>query len=112
MISAGRDIHLIKGDSNAGLYYVRSLRLITLMPAPTTAMVLLEQNMCPGAFHNSEERYESPKCLLKTRLAILAQILDYVRDPVQTLGVFLWLYWSVGVGKSAIAIAEMCDSEV
>ena len=74
-------------------------------------MALLEQNMCPGAFHNSEERYESPKCLLKTRLAILAQIMDYVRDPVQTLRIFFWLYGSVGVGKSAIAqtIAEMCE---
>jgi len=76
-------------------------------------MALLEQNMSSGAFHNSEERYESPKCLPETRLAILAYIMGYVRNTLQVLRVFFWLYGPVGVGKSAIAqtIAEMCEEE-
>ncbi|KAF8961172.1 hypothetical protein BDZ97DRAFT_1227999 [Flammula alnicola] len=70
---------------------------------------LLQEKISPGAFHNSDERYDPPKCHPRTRQAILKKIMEWVKDP-DKLAQFLWLYGPAGTGKSAIAqtIAEMC----
>ncbi|KAF9479167.1 hypothetical protein BDN70DRAFT_879024, partial [Pholiota conissans] len=70
---------------------------------------LLQQNISPGAFHNSDERYDPPKCHPRTREAIIKKIMEWIKDP-DKLARFLWMYGPAGAGKSAIAqtIAEMC----
>jgi hypothetical protein len=74
------------------------------------AMELLHQHIAPGAFHNSDERYDPPKCHPHTRRAVLKKIMDWVKDP-NKVALFLWLYGPAGAGKSAIVqtIAELLE---
>jgi len=74
------------------------------------AMELLLQHIAPGAFHNSDERYDPPKCHPHTRKAVLKKITDWVKDA-NKVTLFLWLYGPAGAGKSAIAqtIAELLE---
>jgi hypothetical protein len=69
----------------------------------------LLEKIVPGAFHNSAERYDPPKCHPHTREAVLKRIMVWVDDPANE-AVIMWLFGSAGAGKSAIAqsIAEMC----
>jgi len=73
-------------------------------------MELLHQHIAPGAFHNSDERYDPPKCHPHTRKAVLKKIMDWVKDA-DKVALFLWLYGPAGAGKSAIAqtIAELLE---
>ena len=73
-------------------------------------MELLQQHIAPGAFHNSDERYEPPKCHPRTREAVLKKIEGWVKDA-NKVALFLWLYGPAGAGKSAIAqtIAELLE---
>jgi hypothetical protein len=73
-------------------------------------MGLLQQHITPGAFHNSDERYDPPKCHPHTRRAVLKKIMDWVKDAGK-VDMFLWLYGPAGAGKSAIAqtIAELLE---
>ncbi|KAF8965443.1 hypothetical protein BDZ97DRAFT_1757278 [Flammula alnicola] len=41
---------------------------------------LLQHKIAPGAFHNSAERYDPPKCHPHTRRAVLKKIMDWVTD--------------------------------
>ncbi|KAF8806738.1 hypothetical protein BYT27DRAFT_6607351 [Phlegmacium glaucopus] len=72
-------------------------------------MDLLSNSISPGAFHNSSERYDPPKCHPSTRVAILQHIMTWIND-LQKIFFFMWLYGPAGAGKSAIAqsIAELC----
>ena len=72
-------------------------------------MDLLTNCIAPGAFHNSSERYDPPKCHPSTRLVVFEHIMTWIND-VQNLFFFMWLYGPAGAGKSAIAqsIAELC----
>ncbi|KAF8806742.1 hypothetical protein BYT27DRAFT_7100444 [Phlegmacium glaucopus] len=72
-------------------------------------MELLSSSISPGAFHNSSERYDPPKCHPSTRVAVLQHIMAWIND-LQKLFFFMWLYGPAGAGKSAIAqsIAELC----
>jgi len=74
-------------------------------------MALLHQNIAPGAFHDSAERYDPPKCHPHTRRAVLKKIEDWVKDT-DKIALFLWLYGPAGAGKSAIAqtIAELLEN--
>jgi hypothetical protein len=73
---------------------------------------LLQRYIAPsrGAFHNSEERYDPPKCHPHTRKAVLKKIEDWVKDA-DKVALILWLYGPAGAGKSAIAqtIAELLE---
>jgi hypothetical protein len=73
-------------------------------------MERLERYITPGAFHNSEERYDPPKCHPHTRRAVLKKIEDWVKDANKVAPI-LWLYGPAGAGKSAIAqtIAELLE---
>ncbi|KAF8172446.1 hypothetical protein BJ912DRAFT_1148162 [Pholiota molesta] len=75
------------------------------------ALDKLVRYIAPGAFHNSEERYDAPKCHPRTRESILKEIMEWIKDP-NTERLFLWLYGPAGSGKSAIAqtIAELCQA--
>ena len=72
-------------------------------------MEVLGSAIAPGAFHNSSERYDPPKCHPSTRLAVLEHIMAWIND-LEKLCFFMWLYGPAGAGKSAIAqsIAELC----
>ena len=74
-------------------------------------MDLLSSSIAPGAFHNSSERYDPPKCHPSTRVAVLQHIMTWIND-LQKLTFFMWLYGPAGAGKSAIAqsIAELCHN--
>jgi len=74
-------------------------------------MDLLKEAAVPGAFHNSLERSDPPKCHKHTREAILDKIMDLVRKKIDTDTFIMWLYGAAGAGKSAIAqtIAELCE---
>jgi hypothetical protein len=75
----------------------------------TQGLKLLQRNIASGAFHNSAERFDPPKCHPNTRVAILEKIIRWLEDPDKA-ALFLWIYGPAGAGKSAIAqtIAEMC----
>ncbi|KAF8153427.1 hypothetical protein B0H34DRAFT_105261 [Crassisporium funariophilum] len=74
-------------------------------------MDILGEAMAPGAFHNSGERYDPPKCHPSTRIAVLRKIMLWIED-LERVYRFFWLYGPAGCGKSAIAqtIAEMCHA--
>ncbi|KAH9481705.1 hypothetical protein JR316_0006232 [Psilocybe cubensis] len=80
-------------------------------PEYFTGMDILQQNIAPGAFHDSDESCDPPKCHPRTREAVLEKIMQWIRIPdVERESFFMWLYGPAGSGKSAIAhtIAEMC----
>ena len=70
----------------------------------------LKKATAPGAFHDSRERFDPPKCHPHTRQAVLAKIIDWVEKKIDTDSFILWLWGAAGAGKSAIAqtIAELC----
>ena len=74
-------------------------------------MDFLKEAAVPGAFHNSLERSDPPKCHKHTREAILDKIMDWVKRKIDTDTFIMWLYGAAGAGKSAIAqsIAELCE---
>jgi hypothetical protein len=74
---------------------------------------ILLKRVAVGAFHNSAERFDPPKCHPKTREAILAKIEAWVKERPENGGLLvLWMYGPAGAGKSAIAqsIAELCEA--
>ncbi|KIM37579.1 hypothetical protein M413DRAFT_257752 [Hebeloma cylindrosporum] len=70
---------------------------------------ILQLHVAKGAFHDSLERSDPPRCHPRTRRVILEKIMNWISDP-DNLKLFLWIYGPAGGGKSAIAqtIAEMC----
>jgi len=74
-------------------------------------MELLQAATAPGAFHNSLERFDPPKCHPHTREAVRKKILEWITKKIDTDALVLWVYGAAGAGKSAIAqtIAEICD---
>ena len=67
-----------------------------------------------GAFHNSDELYDAPKCHPHTRVAVLDDIMQWVSEYDLSRDEFmLWLFGPAGAGKSAIAkkIAEIAATK-
>ena len=75
--------------------------------------VLLHRATATAAFHNSDERFDPPKCHPNTRLAVLSEIMKWVKWEGDLKTFIMWVYGPAGAGKSAIAqtIAEMCEEE-
>jgi len=75
---------------------------------------ILHRATAPAAFHNSDERFDPPKCHPNTRLAVLAKIMKWIKWEEDFDAFIMWVYGPAGAGKSAIAqtIAEMCDEEM
>ena len=67
-----------------------------------------------GALHNSDERFDPPKCHPNTRLAVLSDIMKWIKWEGDLKSFIMWVYGPAGNGKSAIAqtIAEMCEEEM
>ena len=70
---------------------------------------VLYGKIATDAFHDSGERFDPPKCHPNTRVAVLAEIMQWIKS-IEGSEDILWLYGPAGAGKSAIAqtIAEMC----
>ena len=75
---------------------------------------ILHRATATSAFHNSDERFDPPKCHPNTRLAVLAKIMRWIRREDDLDAFIMWIYGAAGAGKSAIAqtIAEMCDKDI
>ncbi|KAF8815005.1 hypothetical protein BYT27DRAFT_7238561 [Phlegmacium glaucopus] len=82
---------------------------VTTAPPPSKGFKILHANIATGAFHDSGERFDAPKCHPNTRKAVLAEIMQWIQHIEESEDV-LWLYGSAGAGKSAIVqtIADMC----
>ncbi|KDR67310.1 hypothetical protein GALMADRAFT_161715 [Galerina marginata CBS 339.88] len=78
-----------------------------------TGMEILLEAASPGAFHNSGERFDPPKCYQNTRVAVLKKVMDWIIGNFGWEEYIMWLYGPAGAGKSAIAqtIAEMCHQD-
>ncbi len=73
------------------------------------ALKKLLEHIAPGAFHDSAERRDPPKCHPHTREAVNRDILEWAQNPYN-LRLLMWIYGPAGAGKSAImqTIAERC----
>ncbi|KAF5310572.1 hypothetical protein D9619_008228 [Psilocybe cf. subviscida] len=69
----------------------------------------LQAAVAPAAFHNSAERFDSPRCHPNTRVAVMNELRDLALRRGDTGSArILWLSGTAGVGKSAIA-QSFCD---
>jgi hypothetical protein len=75
---------------------------------------ILHRATATAAFHNSDERFDPPKCHPNTRSAVLTKIMKWIKREEDLDAFIMWMYGPAGAGKSAIAqtIAEMCDEEI
>ncbi|KAF4614113.1 hypothetical protein D9613_008200 [Agrocybe pediades] len=64
------------------------------------AIDILTDAVAPSAFHDSEARFDPPKCHPRTRVKVLEKIMDWIVGAAKP---FLWLNGAAGAGKSAIA---------
>ncbi|TFK35369.1 hypothetical protein BDQ12DRAFT_700051 [Crucibulum laeve] len=66
---------------------------------------------CWSAFHNSNERFDPPKCHPQTRKVVLESIMAWINDRTRVASI-MWLCGPAGAGKSAIAqtLSERCEA--
>jgi hypothetical protein len=95
--------------------------LVKIVPYETQGFLKLAESSntlhratATAAFHNSDERFDPPKCHPNTRLAVLTKIMRWIKREEDLDAFIMWMYGPAGAGKSAIAqtIAEMCDEEI
>ncbi|PPQ88276.1 hypothetical protein CVT25_005439 [Psilocybe cyanescens] len=83
--------------------------------SPKGVLESLRKYVAHGAFHDSGERFDPPKCHPNTRIAIIKRITDWISglngDTRDAL--IMWLHGAAGAGKSAIAqtIAEILHGQ-
>ncbi|PPQ90592.1 hypothetical protein CVT25_006164 [Psilocybe cyanescens] len=87
-----------------------------LMQGPTIGgFERLQEYVAHGAFHDSGERFDPPKCHDNTRVAIIKRITDWISELNEDTreALIMWLYGAAGAGKSAIAqtIAEILHDQ-
>ena len=75
---------------------------------------ILHRATATTAFHDSEARFDPPKCHPNTRIAVLNKIMKWIKREEDIDAFIMWLYGPAGAGKSAIAetIAEMCEGDM
>ena len=95
--------------SGKSLLRITDHQIVTIDHVYAGMDVLLEASAL-GAFHNSGERFDPPRCHPRTRIHILAKIMNWIVGEVEWDKFIMWLYGPAGAGKSAIAqtIAEQC----
>ncbi|KAJ2927467.1 hypothetical protein H1R20_g9631, partial [Candolleomyces eurysporus] len=75
----------------------------------------LREHIAAGALHNSAERYDAPKCLPETRVAVQDEVVSWICDgdsddePKE----IMWLTGPAGSGKTAImgSVATTCQGK-
>ncbi|KAF8186310.1 hypothetical protein BJ912DRAFT_1144082, partial [Pholiota molesta] len=95
-------------SSNLSQQFFQGARKLTIAERPGLKRLL--DNIAPGAFHDAAERGDQPGCHPKTRIAIRAEIMEWIKAPPAMRKLILWMYGPAGSGKTAIAqsIAEEC----
>ena len=95
-------------------FFVDSSRSKAFWINPQAPHNILLRTTAPAAFHNSGKRFESPKCQPHTRLAVLSEIMKWIKWEGDLESFILWFYGPAGAGKSAIAktVAEMCEEQM
>ncbi|KAF8806763.1 hypothetical protein BYT27DRAFT_7233598 [Phlegmacium glaucopus] len=74
----------------------------------TLSTQVLADSIAPGAFHNSAERYDPPKCHPSTRVTVLHHIMTWIND-LQKLFFFRWLYGPAGAANLLAATVGRSD---
>ncbi|PPQ90207.1 hypothetical protein CVT25_001697 [Psilocybe cyanescens] len=101
-----RNVTIDTGTFNTVTYQYQS---------PKGGFERLQEHVAHGAFHDSGERFDPPKCHHNTRVAVIKRIMDWIdglnKDTREAL--IMWLYGAAGAGKSAIAqtIAEILQGQ-
>ncbi|KAJ2920755.1 hypothetical protein H1R20_g16338, partial [Candolleomyces eurysporus] len=87
---------------------------VTITPLPHTVesldgWKLLVERIAPNALHNSDARYDAPKCDEDTRVEVTGELMDWIKDRDGTQRL-LCMTGAAGSGKSALqqTIAERC----
>ncbi|KAF8955584.1 hypothetical protein BDZ97DRAFT_261670 [Flammula alnicola] len=106
MLQNSRNVNITGGTLTSAITHVH----VTQPAIGEKGIEILQKNISPGAFHNSAERYDAPKCHPHTRKVVLEKIMKWIMD-MHKLMLFMWLYGPAGSGKSTIVqtIAEMCS---
>ncbi|RXW14711.1 hypothetical protein EST38_g11147, partial [Candolleomyces aberdarensis] len=87
---------------------------VTVTPLPNVVESLdgwrlLVEKIAPNALHDSDARYDAPKCDEDTRFEVIGDLMDWIgdRDSAQRL---LCMTGAAGSGKSALqqTITELC----
>jgi len=94
--------------------FKKSLLLSLRIMKSVESADILHRATATAAFHNSDERFDPPKCHPKTRIAVLEKIMKWIKWEEDLDAFIMWVYGPAGAGKSAIAqtIAEMCEDEM
>ncbi|PPQ95017.1 hypothetical protein CVT25_000480 [Psilocybe cyanescens] len=72
------------------------------LQSPKDGFERLQEYVAHGAFHDSGERFNPPKCHPNTRVAIIRWITDWISELEERTrhALIMWLYGAAGAGKS------------
>ncbi|RXW15847.1 hypothetical protein EST38_g10007 [Candolleomyces aberdarensis] len=75
----------------------------------------LREHIAAGALHNSAERYDAPKCLPETRVAVQDEVVSWIcdGDSDNEPKDIMWVTGPAGSGKTAImgSVADTCQGK-
>jgi len=93
----------------------KSVRVVVRTQVTSSSLAsldILTATVAHGAFHNSADCFDGPRCHENTRISVLEKIMDWIMNcDLETRKQYiLWLTGAAGAGKSAIAnkIVELC----
>src|SRR4051812_38177972 len=77
------------------------------------AIDLLRQRCSSAALLDSKARLDQPQCLEGTRVAIIQEIMDWVKGGADESASILWLKGPAGAGKTALeyTMAHLCKEQ-
>ncbi|KJA25138.1 hypothetical protein HYPSUDRAFT_38100 [Hypholoma sublateritium FD-334 SS-4] len=95
---------------HGGTFTAQQISTVGPTQSLSEAFKILQSKVAPGAFHNSGERFDPPKCHPRTRRAVIERIMNWILGKESMNSLIMWLNGAAGAGKSAIAqtIAELC----
>ncbi|RXW16153.1 hypothetical protein EST38_g9707 [Candolleomyces aberdarensis] len=80
-----------------------------------TSIEKLREHIAAGALHNSAERYDAPKCLPETRVAVQDKVVSWIsdKDSDDVPKEIMWVTGPAGSGKTAVmgSVADTCQGK-